>query len=373
MKKIVIVTPLFPPDVGGPAKQAFYLAELLKKENVPHEVLVYSQYHKRDGKLGHFYFFKDILFRVQKGDTVVVFDEMALGFSALLATRLRRATLLVRVGGDRLWERAVESGRVPLETLNQFYASGQYKSVYPFLSFLRKLVLTSANRVIFSSVWYQELLSCYLDIRKEKISLIKNKTEKVKKKDTDTPAVYTYIYAGRFTKVKNLPFLIRTFARLAEKNSEVTLLLLGVGPEEKAIRDEVARLPVTIKNRIFIKGPEEKNGAIVLLKETKVCVLPSLSDISPNFLLECSALGKPAVATTEIGIREDLGGVLYADPLNENAFVSALEKSISEPIYSSLCVACKNEPEEEKWGENWSEALLLEDTFSLNDNNKAST
>jgi glycosyltransferase involved in cell wall biosynthesis len=87
--------------------------------------------------------------------------------------------------------------------------------------------------------------------------------------------------------------------------------------------------------------------------------LPSLSDISPNFLLECSALGKPAVATTEVGIKEDLGGVLYADSLNENAFVSALEKVISEPTYNSLCDACKNELSNEEWEKKWRSILSI--------------
>jgi glycosyltransferase involved in cell wall biosynthesis len=359
MKKIIIVTPLFPPDVGGPAKQSFYLVEMLKQKNIPYEIFVYSSFHEKKGRLGYFYFFKTLFWGVKKEDTLVVFDEMALGLVSLFVSRLRGAVFFVRVGGDRLWERAVESGRISFKTLSQFYSSGQYKYIYPFLHLLRKSVFSSARGIIFSSLWYQHLISAYLNIAQEKTFLIKNKTEDVQKKEEDGLEVYTYAYAGRFTKVKNLPFLIRSFARLAQKNNEATLLLFGSGPEEKTLQNEVAKLPPNIKNRIFIKGPKQKNESLDLIKKTKVCVLPSLSDISPNFLLECQSLGKPAVVTAEVGIREDLEGVLYADPFNESLFAIELENAAKEPVYSRLRDACQSQKPVTEWEKNWLKVLSL--------------
>lgn len=366
MKKTVIVTPLFPPDVGGPATQAFYLAQFLKKDNLPCEVLTYSSYGATYGRWGHVVFFKKMISTITSSDTVVVFDELALGFFASVAVWFRRARLLVRVGGDRLWERFASESGAPLRTLPDFYARGEDKRVYPIFYAIRKFVFRRANGLLFSSVWYRDILARYGALEADKTFIIKNKWQErlpdfesnpLEDDEDPIPDRYTFVYAGRFSKVKNVPFLVEAFSMLAEHNKEVTLLLFGAGPEEKNIRDKVAALPVMIKNRIFIKGTQTQKETFSLLTKSDVCVLPSLSDISPNFLLECQSLGKRAVATKEIGIADDLRGVLYADSTNLVSFTEALENSLKEANNQTSGINYATSDASQKWEEGWRKIL----------------
>lgn len=356
--RVIIITPLFPPSVGGPARQAFFLKEFLEKENIPNAVFSFDQ---ENGRKAHkyFYFFKKILKSTQSGDTLVVFDELVLGLITLFVSKIRKVKMIVRLGGDRLWEKAVEEGAIPAIGLITFYKEGFYKSVYPALRFIRNLVLSRATILVFSSLWYRDILASAVHIPREKTRFIKNKKEERINRGTKPDVKYQFIYAGRFTKVKNIECLLKAFSLVAK---EITgnLLLCGSGPEEKNIRNYI--IQNNLGDRVHIMGPQSKDSLDTLLEEGSICVLPSLSDISPNFLLECQSFGKISLATEEIGIRDDLRGVLYSDTSNVTELADNLLK-ISTPSYQEKLkeelAHIHDTNSEATWQENWRSIILL--------------
>lgn len=356
--KVIIITPLFPPSVGGPARQAFLLRAFLEKEAIPNTVFSFDQ--ERGSKIQRYFsFFKKILKATRSGDVLVVFDELAIGFVALFVSKIRKVKIIVRLGGDRLWEKAVEEGAVPAVDLPTFYKEGFYKSVYRTLRFIRNQVIAGAHILVFSSLWYRDVLARAVHVPREKTRLIKNKKEKIINQGETSEVKYQFIYAGRFTKVKNAETLVRAFHRV-HRDIQGDLLLCGSGPEEERIRSYVIQNNLT--DRVHIIKPQDTEILNDLIRESAVCVLPSLSDISPNFLLECQALGKPALATEEIGIRDDLRGVLYSNTQNIKTLADGLlsihSASYQEKLKEEI-LASRHENDDSKWEEGWRSIIAL--------------
>jgi glycosyltransferase involved in cell wall biosynthesis len=355
---IIIITPLFPPSVGGPAKQAFFLKEFLEAEG--NNVVVFSFDQEKSSKVKkYFSFFKKIVRVTHSGDTLVVFDELTLGFVALLVSKVRKVKMIVRLGGDRLWEKAVEEGAIPAVGLTAFYKEGFYKNVYPILRFIRNQVMSRADILVFSSLWYRDVLASAVHVSREKTRLIKNKKEGVVGRKLTPELKYQFIYAGRFTKVKNIENLLKAYS-LISKEMPGSLLLCGNGPEEKNIQSFVKHN--NLEGKVRVLGPQNKKELEDFIGESAVCVLPSLSDISPNFLLECQDLGKPALAPEEVGIRDDLRGVLYVDTKNTKTLAQDLLK-ISTPSYQEKLkeeiLNSRNENHDTEWQENWRSIISL--------------
>src|SRR3989344_4554547 len=94
--KVLIATPLYPPQIGGPAKYAQALSEWLP--NVGHEAPVLSygwvERHLPSG-VRHLWYFLRLLPQVFGVDAVFALDTWSVGLPALIAAKLARKKLLV--------------------------------------------------------------------------------------------------------------------------------------------------------------------------------------------------------------------------------------------------------------------------------------
>ena len=62
------------------------------------------------------------------------------------------------------------------------------------------------------------------------------------------------------------------------------------------------------------------------MKEAYAIILPSLSEVSPNFILEAVSFNKPFIVTKETGLVESLKDIgLFADPLSVGDIKSKIE------------------------------------------------
>src|SRR3989344_8474019 len=102
MKKILIATGIYPPDIGGPATYAKLLADHWGADA---DVLTYTRTLRLIPKPFRqiIYFFKAWR-RAGRADVVLALSTLGVGFSAALVARWRGKPLVVRVAGDRAWE-----------------------------------------------------------------------------------------------------------------------------------------------------------------------------------------------------------------------------------------------------------------------------
>jgi glycosyltransferase involved in cell wall biosynthesis len=149
--------------------------------------------------------------------------------------------------------------------------------------------------------------------------------------------------------VKGHRHLIDAMARLRYLGRPCTLVLAGDGPEEPALRRQVAELGVDVR---FL-GTRWDVGR--LLARADVAVSPSLSEGMSNAVMEAMAAGRPVVATAVGGTPELLRdrGVLVP-PSDPGALADGLHRVLSDPELAGRLA---------RDGYAWSRAHLHVDTM----------
>lgn len=149
-------------------------------------------------------------------------------------------------------------------------------------------------------------------VRSEKYRLIQNAIdtelfsfrESVRKEIRNERQVdeETVVYGnvGSFCKRKNLPFLIRVFARVHERQPNSQLWLIGDGSERKAIESLVSELK--LEDAVWLCG--QRNDVNVLMQGMDCFVFSTLSEGLGIVAIEAQASGLPTVVSD--GVPKDV-------------------------------------------------------------------
>jgi glycosyltransferase involved in cell wall biosynthesis len=132
---------------------------------------------------------------------------------------------------------------------------------------------------------------------------------------------------GRLSREKGHAHLIRA---AASWQNGARLVIVGDGPEREALNRLARNLGVG--SRVVLAGPTSHVAPFYALAD--VFVLPSLSEGSPNVLLEAMACGLPVVATRVGGVPEiaaDGVTALLGPPKNAAFIARAVDRLFTEP------------------------------------------
>ena len=116
----------------------------------------------------------------------------------------------------------------------------------------------------------------------------------------------TVVSVGRFCKEKGFEYLIESFARARQENTQLGLVLVGDGDYLNRYQDIIEKTGV--REHIYLTG-FQKNPYKYMAK-CSTFVLSSLSEGFPNVLAEAMALGLPVIATN---CRSGPGEILRKD------------------------------------------------------------
>ncbi|WP_456430859.1 glycosyltransferase [Thermosulfuriphilus sp.] len=137
--------------------------------------------------------------------------------------------------------------------------------------------------------------------------------------------------AGRLTRQKDFPTLIKAFARLCREIPS-RLIIIGEGEERKALEALVESLG--LEGRVDLPG--FVTNPYAYMSRADLFVLSSIWEGSPNVLTEALALGIPSVATDcPSGPREILAGGRYGElvPMGDVETLSqAMVKTLKNPL-----------------------------------------
>ncbi len=111
-------------------------------------------------------------------------------------------------------------------------------------------------------------------------------------------AAVRFITVGRLAPVKNVALLLDAFVQLVAAHPDVSLCIVGDGPERAALEQQAARLGITA--RVEFAGFRSDTDA--LLAAADAFVLASISEGIPMAVLEAMRAGLPVVATRVGGI-----------------------------------------------------------------------
>ena len=287
--KILICTGIYPPDIGGPAEYAKNIVKELEASG--HNVsAMYYQFEKKMWiGIRHIFYFLKILPYVIDSDFIIALDTFSVGFPAVLAAKLCNRKIIVRVAGDFLWENYIENGGQEI-SLKDFYIKKPELSLKQrMISKLSQFVFSNSSALVFSTDWQKKIIETNYFV-KNNLFIIENYYGP--KLDSFKPKEKNYIFAGRAIKLKNIERL-------------------------KAAFNEAKKIDSGIKLEIFSKISHEE--LLIKIQSCYAVILPSLSDISPNFILDAIRANKPFILTKETGLDNKLGDVgLFIEPFNKN-------------------------------------------------------
>ncbi len=157
-------------------------------------------------------------------------------------------------------------------------------------------------------------------------------------------AVPRIVSVGRYVEKKGFGDLIEACRLLRERGLEFACDIIGGGPLEAALREQIA--VAGLEDRVRLLGPHSQVDVRRALAAAQVFALACVpdseggSDNLPTVIMEAMAVGLPVVSTKLAGVPEMIAdgeeGFLTA-PRDPSSFADALEKILRDRILATRC------------------------------------
>jgi glycosyltransferase involved in cell wall biosynthesis len=322
--RVLIVTGIWPPDVGGPASHAPELAEFLRGRE--HEVAVVTtadaepapqpyrvDWISRHLPIGvrHLAVAEKVRARARRAD--VVYATSMIGRSAL-GCRAARRPLVIKLTTDEAYERAQRRGLFDGDMDAFQHVEGGVR--VRALRRSRNSALRHASRIICPSAYLREMAVSW-GVPAERALVVPNpapelpdlpsRDEARAARDIDGPAL---AFAGRIGRQKALEVGLEAVSRMAG----VSLLVAGDGPERADMERRAAELGLA--GRVRFLGPLPREHVLTLFRAADASLLSSTWENFPHTVVESLAVGTPVIATAVGGVPEvvtdGMNGLLVA-------------------------------------------------------------
>jgi glycosyltransferase involved in cell wall biosynthesis len=142
------------------------------------------------------------------------------------------------------------------------------------------------------------------------------------------PDATDLVFMGELRPVKGIDVLIDAISLLHRKGRNVTLTLVGDGPDREQLEAQIARLGLS--QSIAFTGAMPARQALAL---GRIMVVPSRAESLPYVVLETAAAGKPLITTKVGGIPEIYGPLTdrLAPAENSGALAEAIVRVLDQP------------------------------------------
>jgi glycosyltransferase involved in cell wall biosynthesis len=329
--KLVLATPLFPPDLGGPATYAKLLCEHLPDAGVEVRLVNFADVRHLPKVIRHIsYFFR--VFRAGKGaDVVLALDPVSVGLPALCAARILGKPFVVKIVGDFAWEQGRQRFGVA-ESLDEFVRKERVPFGAACLRVVQTYVAKNATRIIVPSEYLKGIIMAWSHVLKkspEKISVIYNSAETetfdASAGDESSEKVsrmpHEIISVGRLVPWKGVDSLIRAFAEILKKIPDASLVIVGEGPEKASLQKITHDL--ALEEKVFFTGALIHAETMQAMQSAEVFVLNSTYEGLSHTVIEALSLGSAIVVSDAGGnpelVQNEINGLVIPAPRTENS------------------------------------------------------
>jgi glycosyltransferase involved in cell wall biosynthesis len=149
------------------------------------------------------------------------------------------------------------------------------------------------------------------------------------------PKERVVLSVGRLVPVKNLDLLLRAFARVAQAEPAVKLLVVGEGPQKSALRKQAQQLQVD--THVVFAGHVDHTRLPAVYAAADLFVIASRYDNFPNAVLEAMASALPVIGTRVGGIPMQITDGktgLLVESENIDALTEAILKLVRDPEFA---------------------------------------
>ncbi len=300
--RLVLATPLYPPEIGGPATYAKALVEGLPARGIEVELVKFSDVRRWPRFMRHVVYERRLVERLRTADAVLALDPVSTGLPAMRAARAFGKPFFLKIVGDYAWEQGRQRFGVR-QTLDEFVETPQRS---PFVRVMQRTqvgVAVAATKIIVPSQYLKKIVTAW-GIPEGKIEVIHNGIELPEELPSiPRPDGFLVVSSGRRVPWKNFEGIERAVAREPEWHLHVAS---GVVREE----------------------------ALAWTKAADAYVLNSTYEGLPHALIEAMLLGTPVVATAAGGntelVTDGVTGLLV--PVgDDDALHEALRKIQDDP------------------------------------------
>ena len=336
--RILIVTGIFPPDIGGPATYVPAIGTELVRRG--HEVTVVTLSDRLDHDDRSYPFrvlrirraiFKPLRFLLslaailREGRHIQVLYVNGLYLEAVVANFFLRKPLVQKIVGDWAWERATNKKWVK-DNFEEFQKR-RYGVKVELLKALRSFCASRADTVIVPSQYLASAVT-HWGVSETKTSVIYNAVELPSSISSAIPLStrFKVVTVGRLVPWKQIDRLIEALSEC----DEAGLVIVGDGPERDRL-EEIAR-DRQMADRVYFAGQRSKEETFALMTACDLFVLNSTYEGFPHVVLEAMCAGLPVVATTAGGtpelVSDGENGLLIAPNAN-GELASTLRRLLS--------------------------------------------
>lgn len=319
---ICIVTPIFPPEIGGPATYSYELATLLKDkhkitivtfgekvENIE-EVKIYNLklYYPFFGTIFRQWsvFYK--LFKIRKEfECIYAQDPLTVGAVSLFFSRIFKKRLILKFVGDVVWETATRNKKTN-KRLEDFIGESKEFS-YAMLWKIQRFVLCNSNIIIVPSEYRKSLLVKFYKVSPNKCYVIYNavsleiaKQYSLSSGSTKKDDIINLVTIGRLIKGKHIDGIIQVVEILKTKGFKIKCKIIGEGEEYEYLQQLTLKLG--LEENIIFTGKLSHKETLKLLSESDIFILNSSHEGLPHVIIEAMSLNIPVVSTDIPGSRE---------------------------------------------------------------------
>jgi len=331
--KVLVVSGIWPPDVGGPASHAPEVAAWLAARGHQVEVVVTADRRPaaegypvrwvpraRPPGIRHADAVRLVAARARRAD--VVYATGMHGRSAL-ATLAVRTPLVLKLTSDPAFERARRRGVVGGAVADFQEGGGGVRA--NALRHVRDATVRRAAHVVCPSTFMADL-AVFWGVPRERVTVLPNPApdagEAVAATLEHRPAL---VFAGRLTAAKNLDLALRALAAVPGAR----LTVVGDGPD----RSRLERVAAELGAQAEFVGARPRTEVLGLLGAADAAVLSSAWENFPHGVVEALAMGTPVVATRVGGVPEvvrDGENGLLVEPGDLDAFTEALRRIVHD-------------------------------------------
>lgn len=301
--KIVLATPLYPPEIGGPATYTKLLEEGLPARGIEIELVKFSSVRYLPKIVRHIAYYWRLKRALKAADAILALDPVSVGLPACLAAQCLKKPFIVKVVGDYAWEQGRQRFGVTAE-LDEFVKMREVPRQVRTLRKIQTYVAEHATRIVVPSEYLKGIVAAW-GIPEEKMSVFHNAIELPEhmthpERDDDT---FLIVSAGRRVPWKGF----EAIEKVAEAHTDW---------------------------RVFIASGLPREEALGWIKAADVFVLNSSYEGFPHVLVEAMTIGTPVIVTRAGGnmalVTHGETGLLIP-PGDDSALEQALMNVANDP------------------------------------------
>ena len=278
--KILIATGIYPPAIGGPSQYAKNVKIEWEKKGHQVRVKTFSLEHFLPTGIRHLYYFLKIIPAVFWCDFIFALDTFSVGWPATCVGRLLGKKVILRIGGDFLWEGYVEKSKERV-LLKDFYMTSKDKwSKKERLIFhITKWTLHHVDALIFSTKWQRDIWFAPYNLEQTKIFFVENFYGS--KEKSFEPNKKNFIGGARPLVWKNINLIQEVFT------------------SREVVDVDASYHSETCLHEEFMQK----------ISHCYATILVSLGDVSPNMILDTIRYDKPFILTEENGLMDRISEI----------------------------------------------------------------